>query len=186
MNCKQAKTQVALLIGNDLEPAALAEVRNHLGQCVGCREHFERLSSCLEVLQAPPRSWNAQDESLWPKLSVRLASPSVGQKPHRLNGWAPTLAVAAACTAMFWVASSQWSANQPAAQPSIPAGLQLQPQPIGDAPSLDESGVPTRNGSSLRSRQPARNPADDESAIMPFRRQSSHTIPVVPVNEPSH
>ena len=72
MNCKQAKTHVALLIGNDLEPAALADVRNHLGQCVSCRQHFEKLSSCLEVLQAPPRGYSPEEESLWPKLSVRV------------------------------------------------------------------------------------------------------------------
>ena len=162
MNCKQAKTQVALLIGNDLEPAALQEVRNHLGQCVGCRQHFERLSSCLEVLQTPPRSWNADDESLWPKLSARLASPNAGQKPHRLSGWAPTLAVAAACTAMFWVASSHWSANQPVGQPAIYSGSGTSAQPIGDPPAFD-------NGSSRTNRQGDRIAASPASAGS-FRR----------------
>ena len=122
MNCKQAKTHVALLIGNDLEPAALADVRNHLGQCVSCRQHFEKLSSCLEVLQAPPRGYSPEEESLWPKLSVQLASPTTGQKPHRLNGWAPSLAVAAACTAMFWIASKHWSPTGSVEQ-AVPNGM---------------------------------------------------------------
>ena len=113
MNCKQAKSQVALLIGNDLGSDRVAgRTQPPRPTRVGCQQHFERLSSCLEVLAgSSPRSWNSEQESLWPKLSVRLASPNAGQKPHRLSGWAPTLAVAAACTAMFWVASSQWVAR---------------------------------------------------------------------------
>jgi hypothetical protein len=186
MNCKQAKTQAALLIGNDLDPTALQDVRNHLGQCVGCRQHFERLSSCLEVLQAPPRSWTSEHESLWPKLSARLASPNAGQKPHRLSGWAPTLAVAAACTAMFWVASSRWSADQPVDSPSMLNGFQLQPQPVGAPPSFDEGSSPSRKGIESRPPRSAHDPSGDESDIMPLRRPSPTAIPVVPVNEPTH
>src|SRR5271155_2227744 len=115
MNCKQAKEKLALLIGNDLDASAVGEIQKHLGQCAGCREHLQRLSSCLEVLQVPVAgAFHAEGESLWPRISVRLASPSAGQKPHRLSGWAPTLAVAAACTAMFWVASRQFVPNSPA------------------------------------------------------------------------
>ena len=112
MNCKQAKEKLALLIGNDLDASAVGEIQQHLGQCAGCREHLQRLSSCLEVLQVPAAgAFHAEGESLWPRISVRLASPSAGQKPHRLSGWGPTLAVAAACTAMFWVASYQFGGN---------------------------------------------------------------------------
>jgi hypothetical protein len=184
MNCKQAKTQVALLIGNDLEPAALAEVRNHLGQCVDCRQHFDRLSSCLEVLQAPPRTDNVPEESLWPKLSARLASPNAGQKPHRLSGWAPTLAVAAACTAMFWVASNHWMPRPAVEQPGMPNGVEL--QPIGDPPQFVPDGPSARNRTESRPRTPLRNPSRDESGIIPFQGQRPDAIPVVPVGEPAH
>jgi hypothetical protein len=180
MNCKQAKTQVALLIGNDLEPASLAEVRTHLGQCVGCRQHFERLSSCLEVLQAPSPAYNSVDESLWPKLSVRLASPNAGQKPHRLNGWAPTLAVAAACTAMFWVASSRWSVDRPGVMPN---GTQFQAQPIRDHSSVAPSDSQLRDENELRRRRLQRDRSHDGSGIM---RPSGSDANVVPVNEPAH
>jgi hypothetical protein len=112
MNCKQAKERLALLIGNDLDASAVGEIQKHLGQCAGCREHLQRLSSCLEVLQVPVAgAFHADGESLWPRISVRLASPSAGQRPHRLSGWAPSLAVAAACTAMFWVASYQFGGD---------------------------------------------------------------------------
>jgi len=186
MNCKQAKTQLALLIGNDLEPCALQEVRNHLGQCVGCRQHFERLSRALEVLQAPPRSWNPEHESLWPKLSTRLASPAAGQKPHRLSGWAPSLAVAAACLAMFWVVSSQWSGDRA----PLSNGIEIQAQPIGGPPAFDGGSLPNRNGFESRTpRSPndpsATDPSGGKSDIMRFQRPSPSAIRVVPVAEPS-
>lgn len=186
MNCKQAKKQVALLIGNDLEPAALQQVRSHLGQCVGCRQHFEQLSNCLEVLQTPARPWSSDDQSLWPALSARLASTSAGQKPHRLSGWAPTLAVAAACTAMFWVASSHFAPNQPVGQPMID-GIQVQPQPVVDpAPSFDDEAAPARKQNRSRPHRALRDPSGDQSDIMPYQGPNSSGIPVVPVSEPAH
>jgi hypothetical protein len=185
MNCKQAKTQLALLIGNDLEPCALQEVRNHLAECVGCRQHLKQLSSALEVLQSPPRSWNPEHESVWPKLSARLASPTADQKPHRLSGWAPSLAVAAACLGMFWVVSSQWSSDRA----PLSGGIELQAQPIGQPPSFDRGSLPNPNGfESRRRRSPhepsATDPSSGKSDIMRFRGSSA--IPVVPVAEPSH
>ncbi len=174
MNCKQAKTQVALLIGNDLEPTALAEVRNHLGQCAGCRQHFERLSSCLEVLQAPLRAYNAEDESLWPKLSARLASPNAGQNPHRLSGWAPTLAVAAACTAMVWVASNQWIGTS-AVDQSRPDGTI---QPIANPPRVEPSRSPLPKAMNAPFGDPRHNRLRDQSGILPMREQSPEFVPV--------
>jgi hypothetical protein len=178
MNCKQAKSRVALLIGNDLEPAALADVRQHLGQCVSCRQHFDKLSSCLEVLQAPPRGFNPDGESLWPKLSVRLASPTAGQKPHRLNGWAPSLAVAAACTAMFWVASKNWlptAGVEPAAPP-------VMVYPTGERPSESPNVMPLENSRPIRPR--VQKPSKDQSGTMRFREQGSDSL--VPVNDPNN
>lgn len=176
MNCKQARTQAALLIGNDLEPAALADVRNHLGQCAACRQHFEKLSSCLEVLQAPPRGYNPEEESLWPKLSVRLASPSAGQKPHRLSGWAPSLAVAAACTAMFWVASRNWIATGTVDQ-AVPNRVVY---PVVDPPSVNPNGVPIEDGRQIPIRPRVRKPSNDQSGTMQLHGQGSDSL-LVPV-----
>jgi predicted anti-sigma-YlaC factor YlaD len=181
MNCKQAKTQVALLIGNDLEPAALADVRNHLGQCASCRQHFEKLSSCLEVLQAPPRGYNPEPESLWPKLSVRLASPSAGQKPHRLSGWAPSLAVAAACTAMFWVASRNWIATD-AVDQAVPNHVVY---PAADHPFQDPNDAPLQNGRRPPIRPREQKPSNDQSGTMQLHGQGSDAL-LVPVNNPNN
>jgi hypothetical protein len=178
MNCKQAKSQVALLIGNDLEPSALADVRGHLGQCVSCRQHFDKLSSCLEVLQAPPRGYNSEDESLWPKLSVRLASPSAGQKPHRLSGWGPSLAVAAACTAMFWVASQHWTPTGSVEQ-AVPGGMVY---PASQPFRPDGSPVENRREFQIRPRP--QKPSRDQSGTMQLRDDRSDSL--VPVSDPSH
>src|SRR5580692_5536162 len=137
MNCKQAQGKLALLIGSDLDVSAIAEVQKHVSQCAGCRERLQQLSSCLEVLQVPAAGTFLGDgESLWPRISVRLASPSAGQKPHRLSGWAPTLAVAAACTAMFWVASYQFvgETSDRFSVPSRPILSQPIDQPLNEAP----------------------------------------------------
>jgi hypothetical protein len=186
MKCKEAKTQAALLIGNDVEPSALEAVRKHLGECVGCREHFERLSNCLEVLQTPPRSWNADDESLWPKLSARLASPNAGQKPHRLNGWAPTLAVAAACTAMFWVASGYWPGHQSAGQSGRVNGVEVISEPSGDRPGFDGPRERSRQENELQHRRLPKNPSDQDSGTMLQPRPGAAPIEVVPVGQPAH
>jgi len=195
MKCKQAKSQLALLIGNDLEPTALQEIHQHLGQCVGCRQHFKQLSTALEVLQAAP-PWSSEQErtseheSLWPRLSVRLASPVAGERPHRLNGWAPSLAVAAACLTMFWVVSSQWMGEK-AVDPA-PAGFQ---RSISQPASFEPSDLPAQNGfePGQNGLAPRRRPSDDsapdesgKSDIIRRERPGLTGVPVVPVSQPSH
>src|SRR5580700_7875268 len=173
MNCKQAKEKLALLIGNDLDASAVGEIQKHLGQCAGCREHLQQLSSCLEVLQVPAAgAFRADGESLWPRISVRLASPSAGQKPHRLSGWAPTLAVAAACTAMFWVASYQFTSDSPIRSFSAP-GQSIDVQPIEGPPVFNRQSRPSNSP-----RVPER-----ESGTLELRDGDSQTIPVQSVHE---
>jgi hypothetical protein len=172
MNCKQARGKLALMIGNDLDVSAVGNVQKHLSQCADCREHLQQLSSCLEALQVPSAGvFPAEGESLWPRISTRLASPTAGQKPHRLSGWAPTLSVAAACAAMFWVASYQFGGgNSPA-----PTPFQVD-QPI---PLQSVEGYPER---------PARpnNFAPDSPRTLDGRstRLQNRGVPVVPVCDP--
>lgn len=108
MNCKEAKSQIALLVGNDLEPRTAATLRRHLDACPCCRDQAQSLTSCIDVLQSDASTpWNTEPGSLWPGLQVRLASQRPVEKPHRMNGWAPALAVAAAGLAMVWFTSSR-------------------------------------------------------------------------------
>jgi hypothetical protein len=176
MNCKQARAKVALMIGNDLDASAVGDVQKHLAQCAGCREHLQRLSSCLEVLQVPAAgAFQADGESLWPRISVRLASQTAGQKPHRLSGWAPTLAVAAACTAMFWVASYQFAGN-PSVPTFAPTGQRIELQPV-DFPSRFERQLPgplEQDLSRIR---------DRESGRLQMQNGESPAIRLTPINE---
>jgi hypothetical protein len=116
MNCKHTRTQLALLVGNDLKPDAVQDVHKHLDQCGGCRDHWNRLSTSLDALHgaaAVNSAWDPESDGLWNKLVVKLprqaAKPQSPQKPHRMNGWAATMSVVVACSAMVWVASRQWS-----------------------------------------------------------------------------
>jgi hypothetical protein len=180
MNCKQAKGKLALLIGNDLDASAVGDVQKHLGECGDCREHLQRLSSCLEALQVPAAgAFRVEGESLWPRISVRLASPSAGQKPHRLSGWAPTLAVAAACTAMFWVASRQFGNDSAPTQFFAPTSP-IQYQPI-DQPATQRYEPPALPINSAPA--PSRQPQQKSDTIRSRDDGSSRAIPVVPVNE---
>jgi hypothetical protein len=143
MNCKQARGKLALMIGNDLDVSAVGDVQKHLRQCTGCRQHLQQLSSCLEVLQVPAAGvFPAEGESLWPRISVRLAAPAAGQRPHRLSGWGPTLAVAASCAAMFWVASYQFGGgNSPVSTPfRVEQPIEL--QPVDGPPDYEHQARP--------------------------------------------
>jgi hypothetical protein len=173
MNCKQARGKLALLIGNDLDVSGIGNVQRHLSECAGCREHLQQLSSCLEALQVPPAGvFPAEGESLWPRISVRLASPSAGQKPHRLSGWAPTLSVAAACAAMFWVASYQFGGGNSPAPTPYPIDQPIPLQSVDGPPDYQQSRP--------------RNFAPDSPRLQDGRstRLQQRGVPVTPVCDP--
>jgi len=171
MNCKQAKAQIALLAGNDLEPVATQEIRRHLDECGGCRQQLQQLRSCLEALQAPAHdALSGEQESLWPQLSVRLAKQAPQRQPHRLNGWAPALTVAAACSIMFWFAARQTSND------GLPAESPMAVSPV-NSPGYDR--LPDLERFAPRN-------SDDFSSIMPLSRRGEGTRNMlVPVNEPA-
>jgi len=114
MNCKRAKLHIALLIGDDLEDAAQAELHEHLRECAPCREYHEGMiavPSPFEDLEE--RTALPQHDSLWPGLLDRLPSQP-GLRLHDFNGWWAALAVAVACfaIALFWndeARSGRWS-----------------------------------------------------------------------------
>lgn len=178
MNCKQARGKLALMIGNDLDVSAVGNVQKHLSQCADCRQHLQQLTSCLEVLQVPAAGvFPAEGESLWPRISVRLASPSAGQRPHRLSGWAPTLAVAASCAAMFWVASYEFGgANSPAPAPfRVEQPIEL--QPVEGAPDYEQQVRPNNFGPDSSRTQ------DAPSRRLP-ERDGGIVIPTTPISDP--
>lgn len=106
MNCRQARIDLALCVGEDLPDAARREsLRQHVAHCPGCRAHYKRLRGTLRVLESSDRDRTYDvGGSLWPQLSNRIRRLEEAPQPaSRFNGWLPFVAVTAAC-AMLVVA----------------------------------------------------------------------------------
>ena len=114
MNCRQARLEIALWAGSDLDSAAERSVRRHLAECLGCRQYRERMLSamgCLEQVDSGPDE-AARVDSIWPSLSNVLSRRERDTRIRRFNGWVAGLAVAATLLATVTI----WQ-NLPSAQP---------------------------------------------------------------------
>ena len=122
MNCKQAKAEIALWVGNDLNESAERSLRRHLSRCLGCRKHWRRMKASLRMLQeADEVPSTTEDVSLWPRLSAKLsAAEEQNARRSRFNGWVPALAVAAACLAMISLSNSTPPAERSSNTPAVP------------------------------------------------------------------
>jgi len=106
MNCRQARIDLALCVGEDLPDAARREsLRQHTAQCPGCRAHYKRLRSTLRVLESSDRDRTYDvGGSLWPQVSHRIRRMEEAPGPaSRFNGWLPFVAVTAACAMLIVV-----------------------------------------------------------------------------------
>jgi hypothetical protein len=115
MNCREAKTDIALWVGEDLAvPAQREELRRHLSVCPECRSQARRLKSALRVLEAADqdRTYDAAD-SLWPELANRIQNRAGRDAPSsRFNGWVPLVAATAAAALLVVVLDQQPPAQQ--------------------------------------------------------------------------
>ncbi len=113
MNCKQAKHDIALWAGHDLDDAFQKEaVRRHVTACPECRGHYRRMKNALTVLERAERpATYVSGDSLWPELTSRISHaahrPSTRQNPHGLTGWMPMIAMTAACCILLLVVNRQ-------------------------------------------------------------------------------
>jgi len=104
MNCNQAKSEIALSVGNDLDKAAKRQLKQHLQACAPCHAHWKVMKRSLQVLQKrDDQAENSWHQSLWPILSLRLASRIKSQQANKFNGWLPACAIVAACLLMVTV-----------------------------------------------------------------------------------
>jgi predicted anti-sigma-YlaC factor YlaD len=108
MNCRQAKADIALWIGEDLpEPQHREELRRHVAACPECRAHYKRMKRTIAVLEHADRAATYDSgDSLWPELSRRIARRPESA-PSRFNGWLPFTAMTAACLALVVVMESR-------------------------------------------------------------------------------
>ncbi|MCH8828555.1 MAG: zf-HC2 domain-containing protein [Planctomycetes bacterium] len=122
MNCKRARLEVALWVGNDLDGKAEQVLKEHLAECGRCRIHWKRMKESLRHLHDPEDSAAYRiDSSIWPDLLSQLPTRGDGPRPVEFNGWLPATAVVAACLAIFafWLNQSSRSGGQLASSPSV-------------------------------------------------------------------
>ena len=104
MNCKAAKSEIALAAGNDLDEHVGGALQEHLGRCPNCLQHWHSVRAALETLQV---RCDISDEmpqhvTVWPQVSRRLAGMERDLRRERFNGWIPAGAVAAASLAILF------------------------------------------------------------------------------------
>lgn len=117
MNCRQAKRDIALCVGEDLTDADRRQkLRHHLTGCPECRAHFKRLKGMFHVLeQAECQQTYDTTDSLWPGLVGRLGRPRPPLQGPRFNGWVPFSVMAAACVLLMIVMEMQPDPHTPIA-----------------------------------------------------------------------
>lgn len=120
MNCKRAKANIALWVGDDLEDVAEHELRQHLSECADCHEHSLRMKSCLHCLRNPDDlSVPTVSESVWPDLAVRLPSRDSMWTRGNFNGWVPAALIAASCLVILYSAFQTPFRNQPYGESTV-------------------------------------------------------------------
>jgi hypothetical protein len=126
MNCRQAKADIALWIGDDLpDRSRREELRRHVVACPGCRKHYKRLKGTLQVLEHADReqTYDASD-SVWPELSRRIERHAhAGGRRPRFNGWFPFVAMTAACLALVVTMNPDGSPGVPSHDGGLRRGM---------------------------------------------------------------
>jgi|GEM_PF-1564545 len=125
--CNGLKSRVALAVGNDLTGAELEQLEKQLKSCDQCRAQYEELQKSYSALQqqldsAPVPSLQ---DSVWPKVSAKIAARRRRNRPTRFNFLLPTLTTVACCLALLLVTDQprfEQNSFAPAAESIHPVG----------------------------------------------------------------
>ncbi len=102
MNCRKARSQIALWIGDDLEEPIRLEIERHLAFCPDCRDHWKRMKVSLQVLHDSGEFMlETPCDSVWPGLATRLQSVDRRSQAVASERLVPAIAVIALCLAMI-------------------------------------------------------------------------------------
>ena len=132
MNCKQAKSEIALWAGNDLDDSALQGLQDHLDECPCCSSHWARMKQTVDLLhrgteEELPREYVG---SVWPEVAAQIAVRRESLLMTRFNGWLPAVAVSAACAALLMVAlraTNDQHGGSMVQQPFFPQQIESEP-----------------------------------------------------------
>jgi len=179
MHCSHAKTDIALLVGGDLDHEAVPPLKAHLENCPECASHFRAMRSNLAVLQAVQDVPFEHGESLWPRLMPALSYAEQRQRVKQFNGWVASVAVAAICLAMVTLAAEFRNDNVSAPYAMEPGETYhrvAQPERLAHPAVPVQVGVPVRHafdwpGQSRTSKSPSRSSRSSSSrdaVLLPF------------------
>ena len=139
MNCDEAKLEIALWVGNDLDNRArVEELRRHIATCPDCRLRTKSLQSSMVVLGAIDQDQTYDPgDSLWPELQSRIDYlEKTPKSPFPTAKWVLALLVIAGAGVISW---SLMSAPEP--EPESPASRTetVEPAPPTTPPSYSHS-----------------------------------------------
>ena len=104
MHCAQARNQIALLVGGDLDDFGLHEVERHLGMCRNCTDYRQRMEVLRSQLEAVGSADSvSRGDSLWPALEPAVRVAERDRLVRRFNGWVAGVAIAATVLAMVTI-----------------------------------------------------------------------------------
>ena len=132
MNCKQARANIALWVGHDLDEATCHLLERHLATCPPCRDHRGRMQTGLTVLtEMKCGDTVASADSVWPAVSSRLSACDAALRAPRFNGWDPAIAVAGIFLAIVSIARTPDPAPQ--FRTAVPSQTAVYPYPPNEA-----------------------------------------------------
>lgn len=128
MNCKQARHEIALWVGQDLDDPQQGEVlRKHLAQCPDCRSYHAEMQASLQLLEQADRpATYLTVGSLWPELAPRLQRGPVAEPAASFRNWIPFAAMTAACLILMLVLTE----DRPLTPPPRVRGLVIRPAAV--------------------------------------------------------
>ncbi|MCA9080059.1 MAG: hypothetical protein KDA58_05840, partial [Planctomycetaceae bacterium] len=154
MNCREARTEIALLVGNDLEDASARELlRQHVSGCPECRQYYRQMKQSFKVLEQADKSETYETrESLWPAVSQRLKHRRP-EAPSRRQWW-PIATFLAACVVVVAIINAPMPTHNPGTHPTYDRGMMPDLFPVPQAVHPSVHPAPTTEPTSVNEEEP--------------------------------
>ncbi|WLD15198.1 anti-sigma factor family protein [Planctellipticum variicoloris] len=114
MDCRRAKTGLALWVGEDLPDATeAAALRRHVSRCASCARYLTQLQASQDALRVAQSGPPAFVTSIWPQVKSEIVRHEKQKRHDRFNGWIPAVAMAAAVLMIVGVSFGPQLGNPP-------------------------------------------------------------------------
>lgn len=96
MDCRRAKTGLALWVGDDLpEATVVVALQRHVARCPACASYLRQLQASHEALRSTQPTSPVFVSSVWPQVRATIVRREKESRVARFNGWIPAVAMAA-------------------------------------------------------------------------------------------